>query len=75
MKIIVELIQIDFDSSENHNPRYSNSLGMFEEGGSLTANGNAAEWLSKQPPIKMYWGYDGNIYPKIISKSTYLTGS
>ena len=65
MSDVKRLVRIDFDNMENHNPTTQKVLGVFigEERG-LTAQGKAAEWFNKQEPVRLYLGYDGQIYPQ-----------
>ena len=64
MSEILRLVRIDFDNMENHDPIEEEILGVFIPSGGLSAWGMAAEWIRTQPPIKMYLGYDHEIYPK-----------
>ncbi len=69
MKEYLQLIKIDFDNMENHQPRVETLLMTFGPGGELTAHGKAAQWLSTQEPVKPYLGYNGEIYPKYQLKT------
>jgi hypothetical protein len=66
MSEVVEIIKTSFDGLENKSERAirDESLGLFTDDGKLTAQGNAAEFISKLPEIKMYIGWDGEVYPK-----------
>lgn len=71
MQEICTLTRIDFDVLENHNPHYFEHLGTFRASEHLTPHGEAAKWLAEQPPVKMYLGYDGQVYPQFKLKTTY----
>ena len=61
---IIRLVKIGFDSLENRNPQYKETIGLFVDGDGLTALGKVSKWFDEQPPVKLYQGYDGGIYPQ-----------
>ena len=63
---ISRLIRIDFDTMENHAGAAISSkcLGTFAAGDGITAHGKLGNWLAAQPPVKMYAGWDGRVYPQ-----------
>jgi hypothetical protein len=67
-----ELIRIDFDNMENRDALYETSLGTFVQSDELTAHGVLLKWLSEQPPVNMYLGWDGEVYPKFKVKTHIL---
>ena len=68
----IQVFRDDFDSTENHSPERSKLLGTFIEKEGKTAHGNASIFISNIEPIRVYLGYDGNVYPKfrLIKKLT-----
>ena len=60
----IQVFRDDFDNMENHSPESSELLGTFIEKEGKTAHGNASIFISNIKPIKVYMGYDGNVYPK-----------
>lgn len=65
MADILRLERIDFDNLENRDAICKKVVGVFvaEEKG-LTAYGKADEWFRTQPPVAMYLGWDGQVYPQ-----------
>ena len=63
---IIELIKISFDTLENRisNAISEKSLGMFTSSKGLTAQGNVSRFIAKLSNIKMYVGWDCEVYPK-----------
>ena len=61
---IVILYRKDFDILENYNPYIEEEIGVFGPKDNLSAYGNCSEFLNSMNPVKMYLGYDGEIYPK-----------
>jgi hypothetical protein len=66
---VIQVVRIDFDELENRHPRTSQVLGVFVAKGPLTARGVASRWFAKQPPVSLYLGYDGQVYPQFQLKS------
>ena len=66
MTEIVRVIRRDFDSLENRSADAVSDVcvGTFIGNAKLTAQGVAKEWLSEQPPVRLYLGWDGNVYPQ-----------
>lgn len=64
MTDILRLERIDFDNTANIDQIGVTSLGLFIGDKSLTAYAKAEDWLNKQPPVKMYFGYNFDAYPK-----------
>ena len=63
---IIRLERINFDIMENRNPYSIEILATFcADNGSLTPHGKCDELLKKLPPVKLYLGWDGEVYPKI----------
>ena len=60
----IQVFRDDFDNMENHSPECSKLLGTFIEKEGKTAYGNASIFISNINPIKVYSGYDGEVYPK-----------
>ena len=62
---ILILERTDFDNFENHNPFRTTIVGTFAGGETgLSAHGKAADWFAKQPPVQVYLGWDGEVYPR-----------
>lgn len=63
---ILRLVHIGFDSLENHNARYEETIGIFtnDEDSHTSALGSLENWLKEQPPVKLHVGYDSQIYPQ-----------
>jgi len=66
MEEIVILYKIDFDRLENSTSEaiYKTELGVFGSKPPLSPHGNCEEYISTLEPIKIYLGWDGQIYPK-----------
>lgn len=66
MTEVIEIIEISFDGLENKlsNAVCEKSLGLFIAAGTLTSQGKASKFVESLPPVKMYLGWDGVIYPK-----------
>lgn len=60
----IQVFRDDFDNMENHSPYCTELLGTFIEKDGLTAHGNASIFISKINHIKLYLGYNGNVYPQ-----------
>ena len=60
----LQLFKDDFDNTENRNPGTSKSLGIFIKGNNLSASGKVSRFISELEPVKIYLGWDGNVYPK-----------
>jgi len=66
---ICQLYKIGFDNIENHNPKYEELLTTIQGNKKLSASGVMSDWISKNlQNVKMYKGYDGEIYPKFKTK-------
>lgn len=64
MRAIV-LIQVDFDSMENHNPLSERIIETFVEDPKIgSAYAVMSDWWRTHPPIQHYAGYDGQVYPQ-----------
>ena len=64
MEVLI-LERTEFDVMENRHPLSTTILKVFvDEEHGLTAHGKAADWLAAQSPMKMYLGWDGNVYPR-----------
>ena len=61
---LIRLVRIGFDSLENHNPVYETEIGIFNSRDGLSSYGRVAEWFRAQEPVKLYTGYDGQVYPQ-----------
>lgn len=61
----IQVFRDNFDNMENRNALCTELLGTFIEENKLTAHGNASKFIQGIEPIKLYLGWDGNIYPKI----------
>lgn len=66
---LTSIIQVDFDCLENHNPICTTHLGTFRPTDKLSSHGAASKWLAEQPPVKMYLGYDEQVYPQYRIKT------
>ena len=64
----IQVFKDTFDSSENHNPRNEELLGTFMAKDTLSAHGNAGNFIAELPPFKHYLGWDGRVYPQIRIK-------
>lgn len=60
----IKLIKVGFDTLENRDPIYEIEMGVFVDDNSLTAHGKIAKWFNEHEPVKMYLGWDGQVYPK-----------
>ena len=71
--VYLEIIGVHFDNLENSlsNAVSEESLGIFVEGGGLSAHGKACQYISSMDPIKLYLGWDGYIYPKYKIREGY----
>jgi hypothetical protein len=65
MEIVTLWIE-EFDNLENHNPYSRREIGTFGPKDNLTAHGNCDKFLKTMPPVKMYLGWDHQIYPKFV---------
>jgi hypothetical protein len=61
---VKKLTRIDFDTMENHSPEVHTEVGIFTPGDGLTAYGKISRWFQEQEPVKLYTGYDGQVYPQ-----------
>lgn len=61
---VIQLIKIDFDTMENRNPLIENCIATFVSDEVLTAQGKYDRYIVNLPPIKLYTGWDGEIYPQ-----------
>lgn len=68
---ILELIRRDFDNMENHSPNCETSIGMFAANKDLhtSAQGTLSNFFTNFESIKIYLGYDGNVYPQFRIKT------
>lgn len=68
---ILELIRVDFSTFENYSPAYRTTLGMFSANKELhtSAHGTLSKFLEDLPPVKLYTGWDGEVYPKFRIKT------
>lgn len=66
MSDIIRLVRIDFDNLENRISIYETEIGIFlpDQAKNLSASGVMSKWLQSQPPVKIYSGWDGEIYPQ-----------
>ena len=55
---ILRLIRIDFDNLENRNPEWQTTVGVF------TNNERIDEYFNRAPPVKLYCGYNHQVYPR-----------
>ena len=61
---VIQLIKIDFDTMENRNPLIENCIATFVSDEVLTAQGKYDRYIENLPPIKLYKGWDGELYPQ-----------
>jgi len=67
MSDVILLGQIDFDSYENDDPIVRKDVGLFVgEAKGLSAHGKVKAWFDTQTPVRLYLGYDGEVYPQFI---------
>ena len=67
----LELIKIDFDNMENHNPQILESVAIFSDSKicGLSAHGRCGNYIKENfNNVKMYLGYDGRVYPQFYIK-------
>ena len=68
---IIKLEQVDFDGYENRRPRSRKHIATFvEDGGRLSPHGKCDAYFEKMPPVKLYLGYDGEVYPQFFLKKS-----
>ena len=48
---VIELIRVDFDNMENHDPLEETSLGLFTERDNLSAHGSIKEFIKNYQPV------------------------
>ena len=60
----IKLVKIGFNDMENHNATYVEYERIFLKVGDHSPSEEAVIWLRQQPPDKIYFGWDGNSYPK-----------
>jgi hypothetical protein len=60
----IELIEINFDNSENHHPYIQKSHGIFIGNKEFSAHGVVGKYINQIVEQKLYLGYDGQIYPR-----------
>ena len=63
-KYVYRLIRIDHDNLENREPIHTKTIGLFMDDDNSTAHGKISDYFKKQPPEKLYFGWDGKVYPK-----------
>ena len=65
---VIQLIRIDFDTMENRNPLIKplvkKCIATFVSDEVLTAKVKYDRYIVNLPPIKLYTGWDGEIYPQ-----------
>ena len=69
----VRVIKTDFDALEN---RLSNAISekhlkTFTAGDGLTSHGKAKKYIESLEPVKLYVGWDGEVYPKYRFETEY----
>ena len=64
----IRLIRISFDNLENQlrEARIEKIVATFVTGDGLSPQGKVEEFLRKLPPVQLYLGWDGNVYPRYI---------
>lgn len=74
MDEVVILYRIDFDGSENSSSSAisKRELGVFGNKSPLSPQGNCSNYISNLEPIKVYLGWDGEIYPKFKMETKYV---
>ena len=68
--VAIQVFKKDFDSSENNSSdaRSNKLLGTFIEKGSLSAHGNAGQFILKLKPMILSLEWNGEVYPQIYIK-------
>ena len=61
---VIRLVRVDFDNLENRDGRMENEIGIFGPTDQLSAYGVISDWFKKQPPMKLYVGWDQQVYPQ-----------
>lgn len=60
------LYRIDFDNMENHSPVIKKVVAAFASSKKITAEGKCSDYISKMEPVKLYKGYNGQVYPQFV---------
>lgn len=66
-KEVIEVIKISFDNLENRisDAIIKESIGMFSSSDTSTpVHGVVAKYINELPPVNLYMGWDGDIYPQ-----------
>jgi hypothetical protein len=61
---LIRLVRVDFDSLENHDPLTETEIGIFASAGGRSAAGRVSDWFANQAPVKLYTGYNEQVYPQ-----------
>lgn len=72
IKQIKRLVRLDFDNLENHNPLSEHLVACFADDTNKTVHAALAEFLGMMPAVRLYAGYDGEIYPKFVVRTETL---
>ncbi len=67
------LIRTDFDNLENQVSAalQSKVLGVFVDTPEKTVHRKCSEYLRNLPPVNLYLGHDGQVYPQFTIKQIY----
>lgn len=68
MTTVIRLMRRDFCNLENHerDAIEEKQVIIFCDGADKTAIAKLKEWIGDQEPIRLYAGYDGNLYPQFF---------
>ena len=59
----IKLIKIGFNNMENRTPMDTKELGIFFTSEDKTAHSKVCDYFNELKSVKVYLGYDGNVYP------------
>jgi len=66
MAEIKRLVRIDFNNLENHSPLSESVVACFVDDADKTAHAYACDFFCTMAPVRLYLGYDSNVYPKFM---------